>query len=106
MIPEFVKQNFKSVPRLVKTSWQYIYIRDAWILLKSVCEMGLISTLSLLPSTQTEYVHSLLMKAVDVKLTTHNFYWKGKQNLEENTFKLMIFKRMNKFFALGFYWLW
>lgn len=43
------------------------------------------------------------MKAVDVKLTMHNFYLKGKQNLEENTFKLMIFERMNKFFALGFY---
>lgn len=41
--------------------------------------MGLISTPSLLPSTQTEYVHSSLMKAVDVKLTTHNFYLKGNK---------------------------
>lgn len=54
--------------------------------------MGLISTPSLLPSTQTEYVQGLLMKAVDVKLTMHNFYLKGKQNLEENTFKLMYLK--------------
>ena len=49
------------------------------------------------------WLHSLLKKVGWCEVN-NAFYLKGKRNLEENTFSLML-KRMNKFVALGFSWL-
>lgn len=62
-----------------------------------ICVWNGIDLNSLFAALYTEYVQGLLMKAVDVKLTMHNFYLKGKQNLEENTFKLMYLKEWISF---------
>lgn len=77
MIPEFVKPNLNIVPRLVKTNWQYIYIGDACILIKSMGKMAVIAA-SLGCSLYKQCMCACWWKLLDGKLAIH-FIYKGNK---------------------------